>query len=140
MRPKNYFTSFAVRGAGMLHIDSNFSGSSSNPFSDTKWPRYWMCFLKKLHFSRFIFKPNFCNLVKISSKCCKCSSSDLLKMIMSSRYPIAKLLHPMRTLSISNWKYTGAWLRPKGVSLNCHFPIGTTNADFALDSLVSPML
>ena len=123
----------------MSLMDFNFSGSGSKPCSDTKCPKYWMCFLKKLHFSRFIFNPNLRSLRKISSRCCKCSSSDLLKMIMSSKYPIAKLLHPIRTLSISNWKYAGAWLSPNGVHLNSHFPMGTTSADFALDSRVSPI-
>ena len=96
-----------------------------------------MCFLKKLHFSRFILRPKLRNLLKISSRCCRYSSSVLLKMIMSSKYPIVKLLHLIRTLSIKSWKYAGTWLSPKGVHLDCPFPIGRTNADLALDSLVS---
>ena len=52
---------------------------------------------------------------------------------------MAKSAQPINTLSINSWKYAVAWLRPNGVRFNCHFPMGTTNADLALNSLVSPM-
>ena len=45
-------------------MDSNFSGSGLKPSSDTRCPKYCMCFLKKLHFSRFIFNPNLCSLIR----------------------------------------------------------------------------
>ena len=47
-----------------------------------------------------------------------------------------ELQQPINTLSIRSWKYAGAWLNPNGVCLKCLFPMGTTNADLALESLV----
>ena len=54
IKPRNCFTSFGVFGLGILRILSSFSGSGVNQSSAIKYPRYWMCFLKKSHFSLFI--------------------------------------------------------------------------------------
>ena len=41
-------------------------------------PRYCMCLLKKQHFSNLSFSPAALSLMNISSKCSKCSFSELL--------------------------------------------------------------
>ena len=57
---------------------SSFSGRGWIPSAEIRCPRYCMCFLKKQHFSSFSFSPAVFSLVNISSRCSKCSFSDLL--------------------------------------------------------------
>ena len=48
------------------------------PSAEIKCPRYWMCFLKKQHFSSLSLSPAALSLINISSKCSRCSCSDQL--------------------------------------------------------------
>ena len=48
----------------------------------------------------------------------------LLKMIISSRYAIAKSLQSCKTIEINCWKYAGACAKPNGTVLNSYFPNG----------------
>ena len=50
------------------------------PSAEIKCPRYWMCFLKKQHFSSLSLSPAALSLINISSrsKCSRCSCSDRL--------------------------------------------------------------
>ena len=76
------------------------------------------------------------SFLKMISMCLRCSSSLLLKMILSSRYTITKLLQSYNTIEINCWKYAGACAKPEGTALNLYLPKGVRNAVFAWDYFV----
>ena len=59
--------------------------------------------------------------------CERCSSAVLLKIIISSKYAMAKL-KSFKIPVISSWKYAGACASPKGTLTYSYLPKGELNA------------
>ena len=76
-------------------------------------PRYWISLAKKWHLLSFIDKWAFHIFSKTCLMCYRCASAVLLKMIMSSRYAIARG-KSFKTPVISSWKCAVACVSLKG--------------------------
>ena len=101
-------------GTGMFFfIAVALSGSGLLPSLSIIWPRYLISSKKNSHFSSLTLKPNSCIRENTLRTCSRCCSLDLLMIIISSRYAIAKS-RPSNMVSITSWKMAGATLIPNG--------------------------
>ena len=91
------------------------------PFPDLAWslscwsqtPSTLFQFQNKLHFFNFIFKPCSLSLSNTVRMCDKCSSGDALRMMMSSKYGMAKSSNPSSTMFINSMTTGGAPDKPR---------------------------
>ena len=96
-------------------------------------PKYWIFFVKKWHLLSFIDR---CVLLNFSKTCfmwSRCSSAVQLKMMMSSKYTMAKL-KSFNISVMSSWKYAGAHVSPKGTLMYLYFPNGEVKAVLRMDA------
>ena len=66
--------------------------------------------------------------------CERCSSVVLLKIIISSKYAMAKL-KSFKIPVINSWKYAGVCASPKGTLMYSYFPKGELNAVLGIEDL-----
>ena len=74
------------------------------------------------------------SFLKTFLMCDRCSSAVLLKIIMSSKYAIAKS-KSFKILVINSWKYAGVWAYLKGTLTYSYFLKGKLNAVFCIKDL-----
>ena len=74
----------------MFFIAVALSGSGLLPSLSIIWPRYLISSKKNSHFSSLTLKPNSCTRKNTLRTCSRCCSLNLLKIVISSRYAIAK--------------------------------------------------
>ena len=97
-------------------------------------PKYYISFEWKWHLLNIT--ESFA--VHSFSKTClmheRCSSTALLKIIISSKYAMAKL-KSFNIPVISSWKYAGACASPKGTLTYSYLPKGELNAVLGIEYL-----
>ena len=85
-----------------IFIAVALSGSGFLPSLSIIGPRYLISSKKNSHFSSLTLKPNSCIRENNLRKCSRCCSLELLMIIISSRYAIAKS-RPSNTLPLAKW-------------------------------------
>ena len=110
-----------------------FNGSGFIPFVLSIWPKYQISFVKKWHLLSFIDRCALLSFLKTCIMWSMCSFAVLLKIMMSSKYAIAKL-KSFNIPVMSSWKYAGACTSPNGTLTYAYFSNGEVMAVLGMDS------
>ena len=97
-------------------------------------PKYWISLEKKWHLLNFMESFANWSFSNTLLMCNRCSSAVLLKIIMSSKYAIAKS-KSFKIPVINSWKYAGAWAHPKGTLMYSYLPKEGLNAALSIKDL-----
>ena len=133
MSPRNAQTCFGVFGGCMFWIALVFDGNGFIPFVLSMWPRYCISFIKRWHLLSFIDRCALLSFLKTCFMWSRCSSTVLLKIMMSSRYAMVKW-KSFNIPVMSSWKYTGACASPNGTLTYSKFPNGKVKVVLGMDS------
>ena len=69
----------------------------------------------------------------------RCSSTVVLKIMILSKYAMAKL-KSFKTPVISSWKYAGAYASPKGTMTYSYLPHGELKTTLGMEDLSKGIL
>ena len=123
-----------ILGGCMVWMACVFEGNGQMPFVLRMCPKYHISFVKKWHLLNFIKS----SAVHSFSKTCliweRCSPTVVLKIMISSKYIMAKS-KSFRMPVMSSWKYAGAFASPKGTLMYSYLPNGELNAVFGMEDL-----
>ena len=97
-------------------------------------PKYCITFIKKWHLMNFIESFAVHSFSKTCLMCERCSPTVPLKIIISSKYAMAKSNY-FKIPVISSWKFAGACASLKGTLMYSYLPNGELNAVLGIEDL-----
>ena len=133
-KPRKAQTCLGILGGCMFWIACVFEGNGQMPLVLRMCPKYCISFVKKWHLLNFMESLAVYNFSKTCLMWESCSSTVVLKIMISSKYAMAKS-KSFKMPVMSSWKYAGAFASPKGTLTYSYLPNDKLNAVLGMEDL-----